>query len=405
MIKLVNKLHATYGTIFLFKCSTIRLCSALFSSTKSIASLVRSSMESFIKVTPQKNNTPLTTIHQKHIDLIRKYISSGKNVFICGSSGVGKTYILKEVLRDTRHIELQTEHLKRKTYVLSFIKTTSQHAFIDDYDPLFKPIIEQVSDGVPVTRGSLIVTTTNMCMYPNFETVFIPKHKPETLLRLADSSDTKAYNAAVRSQGNIRNFFTYLEGYDEMDTFQTPKEFISDILCDPKPIQIYDSISEHGHMWDIFQENYLNSVGVDTVATSHSFSNADYFDSHIYSSGNWNLMPYFVLSALTIPKYYLGEPLLKSAIRPGSCWTKHGNYKMRKQKVNEIYKKSVGGLGVDELCLLKLYAEKGNLEPLIKYKITPQDFDVMNHLAVGNGLKSRDVTRVKKALKNAYERR
>jgi len=137
-----------------------------------------------------------------------------------------------------------------------------------------------------------------MCMYPNFETIFIPKHKPETLLRLTDSSDTKAYNAAVRSQGNIRNFFTYLDDYDEMDMFQTPKEFITDILCDPKPIEIYDSISEHGHMWDIFQENYLNSVGVNTVAISHSFSNADYFDSHIYSSGNWNLMPYFVLPPL-----------------------------------------------------------------------------------------------------------
>jgi len=37
MIKLVNKLQATYGTIFLFKGSTIRLCSASFSSTKSIA--------------------------------------------------------------------------------------------------------------------------------------------------------------------------------------------------------------------------------------------------------------------------------------------------------------------------------------------------------------------------------
>ena len=362
-------------------------------------------MESFIKVVSQKNNTPLTTIHQKYIDLVRKHINNGKNVFICGASGVGKTYILKEVLRDTRHIELQTEHLKCKTYVLSFIKTTSQHAYIDNYDPIFKPIIEQVSDGVPVTRGCLIVTTTNMCMFPNFETVFIPKHKPEILMKLTDESNTKAYDAAVRSQGNIRNFFTYLEGYDEMDVFQTPKEFITDILCDPKPIQIYDSISEHGHMWDIFQENYIDSSNVDVVTASHSFSNADYFDTYIYSSGNWNLMPYFVIHALTIPKHSLGEPLKREKIRPGSCWTKHGNYKMRKQKVNEIYKKSMGGLGVDELCLLKLYAEKGNLETLLNYKISPQDFDVMNHLAVGNGLKSRDVTRIKKALKNAYERR
>jgi hypothetical protein len=61
------------------------------------------------------------------------------------------------------------------------------------------------------------------------------------------------------------------------------------------------------------------------------------------------------------------------------------------------------GLGVEELCLLKKYAEKGDLSKLIEYKITPQDFDVINHLAVGNNLKARDVAKVKKALKNVYE--
>ena len=116
-------------------------------------------------------------------------------------------------------------------------------------------------------------------------------------------------------------------------------------------------------------------------------------------------MPYFVLNSLTIPKSALGEPLQKDKIRPGSCWTKFGNYKMRKQKYEEIRKKSRMGLGVEELCLLKKYAENGDLEPLMNYKITPQDFDVINHLAVGNGLKSRDVTKVKKALKDAYGRR
>jgi len=190
-----------------------------------------------------------------------------------------------------------------------------------------------------------------------------------------------------------------------MDSFKTPKEFIADVLCDPNPIQIHDSISEHGHVWDIFQENYLSSVGVDIERITTSFSDADFYDTHIYSRGAWNLMPYFVLHALTIPKHSLGEPLDRDKIRPGSCWTKLGNYKMRKQKFEEIKKKSRLGLGVEELCLLKNYAEKGNLSQLVDYKITPQDFDVINHLAVGNNLKSRDVTKVKKALKNVYEGR
>ena len=364
-------------------------------------------MDSFIKIITQKKEPEKTveTIHTKQIELIRKYLDERKNVFICGGYGIGKTYILKEVLKDLNHVELRTDHLKSKSPFLTFIKPSAKYVFIEDYDPVFKPIIEQVSDGKPLTRASLVVTSTNMCMYPNFETVFIPRHKPETLLRLTNEKGPKAENAAYRCKGNIRNFFTYLEGYDEIDDFKTPKEFIADVLSDPKPIQIHDSIAEHGHMWDIFQENYINSKGVDVVACTSSFSEADSYDSHIYRSGNWNLMPYFVLHALTIPKLSLGEPLEKDRIRPGSCWTKLGNYRMRKQKYEEIKKKSRMGLGVEELCLLKKYAEKGDLSKLIEYKITPQDFDVINHLAVGNNLKPRDVAKVKKALKNVYEGR
>jgi hypothetical protein len=361
-------------------------------------------MDSFIKIVEQKKDPIVSTVHRKHIDLIRRYIRERKNVFICGASGVGKSYILKAVLEGLNHVELQSEHLKSKSPFLQFIRPSTKHVFIEDYDPIFKPIVEKVADGDRISRGCLLVTTTSMCMYPNFETVFIPKHKPEVLKTLTDKVGIDVDNAAIRAQGNIRNFFTYLDGYDEIDDFGSPKDFINGILSDPSPIEIYDRLSEHGHIWDIFQENYLNSEGVDFIKASHSFSEADMYDTYMYSQGEWNLMPYFVLHALTIPKTTLGQPIAKDKIRPGSCWTKFGNYKMRKHKFDEIKKKSRMGLGIEELCLLKKYAESGDLEPLVEYKITPQDFDVINHLAVGNGLKSRDVTRVKKALKNVYER-
>lgn len=360
-------------------------------------------MESFIKIIEQKKSPVVTTIHGKQIDLIRRFMSEGKNVFICGAIGVGKSFILQKVLEGTNHVELQASHLKRDSPFLPFIKPTRKHVFIEDYDSVFKSLVEEVSDGNNLTRGSLLITTTTMCMFPNFETVFVPKHKPEVLMTLVEKDGIEIYNAAVRSAGNIRNFFTYIDGYDEMDNFQTPKEFITDVLTDPAPIGIIDGIPEHGHVWDIFQENYIDSKGVDVVRSSDSFSLADVLDNHIYKSTNWHMMPYFVLYALTIPKSCLGEPLDRNKIRPGSCWTKLGNYKMRKQKYEGIRKKSRMGLGVEELCLLKNYAEKGDLSKLVEYGITPQDFDVINHLAVGNNLKSKDVTRVKKALKNAYD--
>jgi len=360
-------------------------------------------MDSFITIIEQKKNPIVTTIHEKQINLIRRFMSEGKNVFICGAIGVGKSFILQRVLEGTSYVELEASHLKRDSYFIPFIKPTRKHVFIEEYDSVFKSLVEGVSDGNNLTRGSLLITTTNMCMFPNFETVIVPKHKPEILMTLVEKGGIEIYNAAVRSAGNIRNFFTYIDGYDEMDVFQTPKDFIAGVLTDPAPIGIMDGIHEHGHIWDIFQENYIDSKGVDIVKCCDSFSFADVLDNHIYKTTNWHMMPYFVLHALTIPKSYLGEPLDRNKIRPGSCWTKLGNYRMRKQKYEGIRKKSRMGLGVEELCLLKNYAEKGDLSKLIEYGITPQDFDVINHLAVGNNLKSKDVTRVKKALKNAYD--
>ena len=362
-------------------------------------------MDSFIKIIEQKKEEPVATLHTKQIDLLKKYIKEKKNVFICGSSGVGKTYVLKSVLNEWNSVEIEKDHLKSKSHFLTFIKTAPKHTYIEDYDSEYKGLVEKVSDGERVSRGSLVVTSTNMCMFPNFETIFIPKHKPDKLLTLTDDRSSVAENAALRCNGNIRDFFSYLEGFDEKDVFKTPKEYIKDILSDPSPVGIPDSIHEHGHIWDIFQENYLDSKGVNVTVTADAFSEADTYDTKMYTTGDWHLMPYFVLNALVIPKLNQGKPLDKDKIRPGSCWTKYGNFKMRNQKYKEIQSRRGNSLCIEDLCLIKKYAENGDLQPMLDYGLTPQDFDVMNHLAVGSKLKQRDVTRVKKALKNAYEQR
>jgi len=362
-------------------------------------------MDSFIKIVEQKKVEPVTTIHTKQIELLKKYLAECKNVFICGSSGVGKTYILESVLNESNSIEIQKEHLKSKSPFLTFIKGAAKHTFIEDYDSDFKSIIETVSDGKKVSRGSMVVTSTAMCMFPNFETIFVPKHKPEILLKLVEDQSSKNENAAIRSDGNIRTFFSYIEGHDEKDLFKTPKEYIHSILCDSNPLDIPSSIQEHGHVWDIFQENYLDSKGVDVTKAVQGFSMADVYDTQMYSSGDWELMPYFIIEAISVPKSSLGKPLIRDKIRPGSCWTKYGNYKMRNQKYRDIQKRCGTQVGIEDLCLLKKYAENGNIEPMLEYGLTPQDFDVMNHLAIASKLKQRDVTRVKKALKNAIAER
>jgi hypothetical protein len=361
-------------------------------------------MDSFIKIIEQKNNAPKHTLHNKEIELLKKYINDSKNVFICGAVGSGKTFILNSVLDDFNSVELQKERISSSSPFLNFIKTSRKHLYIDDFTNEFKPFINKVSDGENLSKGSLIVTSTKMCMYPNFETIIIPKRKPSDLLSLIDTPSIEAENAAIRSDGNIRNFFSYLDGSHDKDVFKTSKEFAEDILCSELPLGDLETIHEHGHVWDLIQENYIYSEGVDINKCCEAFTLADICDQYMYKTGDWECMPYFILNAIIIPKLNLGDPLKKEKVKPGRCWTKYGNYKARLHKYNDIKNKQVSKLDIDTLSLLKLYAEKGNLEPLVEYKITPQDFDVINHLMIGNNLKQRDVTKVKKALKDAYGR-
>ena len=79
---------------------------------------------------------------------------------------------------------------------------------------------------------------------------------------------------------------------------------------------------------------------------------------------------------------------------------------MRYQKVKAINfrTKSIGSsVGVEELCLLKKHAEQGNIDILMKYNLLPADFDVMNHLAISSKLKQKQVTHIKKSMKNAIQ--
>ena len=86
-------------------------------------------MDSLIKIVEQKKRPVVATIHEKRIDLIRRYIREGKNVFICGPIGVGKSFILERVLEDTNHIEtlsyFQVWVLQQWSWLLTTTSTTA----------------------------------------------------------------------------------------------------------------------------------------------------------------------------------------------------------------------------------------------------------------------------------------
>lgn len=405
-MKAFTRPNATTGrNSFFFKGSSTLLCSASFFSTISTASLVRSSMDCFIKVVPEKKDAPDDTIHEELIAKVKVYLAAGRNVLLCGPHGVGKSFVVRHAVGEDGGIYILPEHLKSKNIFLDCIKHSKKHCILEDIpsETGFKSMIEKISDGHTLTKGAVVGTSTDMYMYPGFETIYVSRHAPETLLRLRPHARLED---AVRADGSVQHFLSYVdERSDTKDTFKTGKEVITELLCDGEKRYDRDKAFEHGNMFAMFQENYLDSEGVNFAGAALSFSDADILDSAIYD-GNWEAMSFFVNAAFRRPKVFMGAPLRPQEVRAGSCWTRHGNYKMRKQRVRDIARSAAPKVvGVDELCLLRRHAQLKNFDTLLEYNITPQAFDIMNHLCVNNKLKQREVSNIKKQLKHVLEQR
>jgi len=357
-------------------------------------------MDSFVIIKKQKKKDEIS-LRDNEIKNLKRCLEEGKNVFLCGPAGCGKTFILKNVLDETNGIEIWDEPLRKKDIFLSTIKKSNMHAYIEDYDSdlhTYKNIVESVSEGNNVTGKQLIVTSKSVYFMENFTTLIIQRLKPEKIITLRPKHINSSL-AAHKCKGNIHNFLHYLDfPSDDKDIFKTPKEIVTDILCNSSDIDISNCIHEHGHIWSIIQENYPDTISEGYDKISCALSRADDFDTEIYN-GEWDIMPYFVLHAIKIPKSYFEKQIDPENVRPGRFWTKYGNEKMRQQKIRSIQVRSPIKMGQGEFMLLREYAKKGDVSHFKRYNLTPQDFDVMNHLAIHNKLKQREVTKIKKLIK------
>ena len=356
-------------------------------------------MDSFVTIKKQKKKTEIS-LRDNEIKNLKRCLDEGKNVFLCGPAGCGKTFILQNVLDETNSVEIWDEPLRKKDIFLGTLKKSNMHAYIEDYDSdihVYKNIVESVSEGNNVTGKQLVVTTKNVYFMDNFTTLIIQRLKPEKIITLNPKHINSSF-AAHKCKGNIHNYHHYLNFPCDKDVFQTPKEIVTDILCNSSDIDITNCIHEHGHIWSIIQENYPDSITDNFEKITHALSQADNFDTEIYN-GVWDIMPYFVLNAIKIPKSYFEKQIDPENVRPGRFWTKYGNQKMRHQKIKSIQCRSPIKMGQGEFMLLREYAKKGNVSYFKKYNLTPQDFDVMNHLAIHNKLKQREVTKIKKLIK------
>ena len=352
-------------------------------------------MDAFIKIIPQKKEIPLCTLHNKEIEKLKECIQLKKNVFICGATGVGKTFIVDAVLDESNSVELDTEMLTNKGKILEALKTSNMNILLDGYDNDIFQFKNIVDSGKSPSKGSLIVTSNKVFTLDGFELIVVPKRSPEVIATLAPNS----LEAAIKCKGNIHSFFDYINGSDMKDIFNDPKSMMKDILCEKGNFDISQTIHEHGRVCDVVHSNYLKTKDVNFVKISDSLTEADVWDTYMYK-GDWDCMSYYATCGMAIPKMYMGQPMDENDITPGSVWTKYGNYKMRLQKLKDIQDRHTTKIGIDELSLLHTYAKHGDITMMMDhYNITPRDFDVMNHLAVGNKLKPNEVTKLKKKMR------
>ncbi len=337
------------------------------------------------------------------LEKIQKTVENCETLCLYGDSGVGKTFLVDHVLKGRHRFDLLPETFKD----LERVENSSAHIVVDDIE-LDKEFLEKLKLGHKFSKGSLILIARTpgkiegpeklLMGHPDLADIVkigLRQRPKETVARL--STLARACN------GNIRTFLYSLDFSASRDIFKTPKDFVSDLLCpssDNPRNYLGQVVSEHGYVWGVVHDNYVDAPGADFVKIAECMSVAEILDTHIYD-GNWEILPFFCLVSTVIPAIEVNQCLDKTLIRPGSAWTKYGNYKMRRNKLNQIQARVPQNLDVDSIKLLVRYCKlKSPLAvPLLKsYSIKPPDIDVINHLVLSDKLTQKEIQNLKKAL-------
>ena len=304
--------------------------------------------------------------------------SNGNTVCIYGPPGCGKTFIVKQLLKDS-YVELEPEKI---------VKTNSTSASV-----IRNPqtdIIEFLKINGSINSGTTIIICENIKRidFCNcFEIPYLTETEINTLF--------PGYPDAARlCEGNMWNFEFYKQFTDRKDKFWTPKDYVYNIMTTHQDSYIKDSIDEHGHTFGMLHENYLDTRGL-TIEESadiiESMSLADIYDTLIYTQ-NWEYCNFFQIEGIARPANTIQGRFGKSTLRPGSCWTKTNNQKMRESKLKKFKPVHHDKL-IRILENLMISGPQDNF-----YELTTSDIDVINHLKMSGKFKPSEILRLKKAV-------
>ena len=375
-------------------------------------------MDKFVIIKDRKKNNVFGRGYE--VNKITQKINNNEIFCIYGDSGVGKTFLIKEILKNYLFLEINHNILRSRSETNDFLETFKNrdtHLLIDDVETDllgWKEIFEKIKNNNKISKGSLILIFKNNEKVSFVDSFFLEPLNIQQIIELGQLKYPKLdiediYFNAKKSKGNLRSFFYYFEFPDERDILLSPKDLIHKLLS-PSELDIKkhigQGVDEHGYSWNIVHENYPLSKNLnihDIEYISECMSLADIYDNQMYH-GEWQMFDYFCHEGIVCPCLKINQNLIRESLRPGSAWTKFNNMKMRNSKLKELNNRLIRTkIRIEEMEIIKNYCEHETIENIIKlllkYNFKSHDLDLMNHLNFKNKLKPKVLNNIKKELK------
>lgn len=331
-----------------------------------------------------------------------KFTKLGRVVVVVGKSGIGKTWTVRQELNPC--IELTAEVLRSKHDTLDFlekIRSSNLPVILDEYEALQDLVGIRELKGPPTSAVFVIISH----VVPKFDFEFVihnfPVLTPDQIRNIVPDATDAILN---QCGGDIRRVLQSLNfTTDFMDDFQGPRDFVTSLVVKGSNVNpahfVGHPVSEPGNICSILNANYVDvpKNRIDLASVAQLFSTADIFETKVYA-GDWDLLPFYNLFGCILPAIEIGHNLT-APLKPGSTWTKYQNMCMRQKKIQAMSRRIPGkNLSLDELMLLRDYAEREQVGPLIEYGLTPNDMDVLNHLSPLRKIKPKALSSLKKCL-------
>jgi hypothetical protein len=343
------------------------------------------------------------------------YPREHRTLAIVGKPGIGKTWTLQHMFGPSLFITLDYEILKGKQSTLDFLtRVSGTHlpVLLDEFETVSELVGLREINGPPSLGMFVIASQVPVVLDFDVHTWLIPWRSVSEIAEIGKgrAPTNTLKRLAEECNGDVRRFLQALEfTTDFHDTFQTPRQFIYSLLSNDSPevnpvTFIGDHVHEHGYLYGVVQENYVDAQGItlDEIADiAESLSRASVVDDLIYD-GAWELMPYFTVDACIWPAFKLEHRLDTTKMRPGSMWTKFQNGRMRTKKVRALSRRTTTHtLDVHALLVLRDYCVADSPEAiqlLNDYELENQDLDVMNHIALDRKIKAKALATLKKCV-------